>query len=94
MASSTLAGPAERGSAATVRGSDFAELMRQVRAAGYLTAVMLVLSPLKAAVFIVVQQALFGLYLGCSFAPNHKGIGHRGCLSVGTASRHHPQPGA
>jgi len=25
-------------------------------------------------VFIVVQQALFGLYLGCSFAPNHKGM--------------------
>ncbi|MGE5829018.1 MAG: fatty acid desaturase family protein [Micromonosporaceae bacterium] len=42
--------------------------------AGYLTAVLLVLSPLKAAVFIVVQQALFGLYLGCSFAPNHKGM--------------------
>ena len=35
---------------------------------------LLVLSPLKAAVFIVVQQALFGLYLGCSFAPNHKGM--------------------
>jgi fatty acid desaturase len=42
--------------------------------AGYLTAALLVLSPLKAAVFIVVQQALFGLYLGCSFAPNHKGM--------------------
>ena len=35
---------------------------------------LLVLSPLKAVVFIVVQQALFGLYLGCSFAPNHKGM--------------------
>ena len=35
---------------------------------------LLVLSPLKAAAFIVVQQALFGLYLGCSFAPNHKGM--------------------
>jgi fatty acid desaturase len=42
--------------------------------AGYLAVVLLVLSPLKAAVFIVVQQALFGLYLGCSFAPNHKGM--------------------
>jgi fatty acid desaturase len=41
---------------------------------GYLGAVLLVLSPVKAAVFIVVQQALFGLYLGCSFAPNHKGM--------------------
>jgi fatty acid desaturase len=42
--------------------------------AGYLTAVLLVLSPVKAAVFILVQQGLFGLYLGCSFAPNHKGM--------------------
>ncbi|HET6212180.1 MAG TPA: acyl-CoA desaturase, partial [Micromonosporaceae bacterium] len=41
---------------------------------GYLAAVFLVLSPIKACVFIVVQQALFGLYLGCSFAPNHKGM--------------------
>ena len=45
-----------------------------VHAAGYLTAVFLVLSPVKAVVFIIVQQGLFGLYLGCSFAPNHKGM--------------------
>jgi fatty acid desaturase len=43
-------------------------------AAGYLTAVLVVLSPVKAVVFILVQQGLFGLYLGCSFAPNHKGM--------------------
>ena len=43
-------------------------------AAGYFTVVLLVLSPVKAAVFILVQQGLFGLYLGCSFAPNHKGM--------------------
>jgi fatty acid desaturase len=49
-------------------------LLLGLHAAGYLTAVLLVLSPAKAAVFIVVQQALFGLYLGCSFAPNHKGM--------------------
>ncbi len=41
---------------------------------GYLAAVFLVLTPVKAVVFILVQQALFGLYLGCSFAPNHKGM--------------------
>ena len=41
---------------------------------GYLTLVFLVLGPVKAAAFIVVQQGLFGLYLGCSFAPNHKGM--------------------
>jgi fatty acid desaturase len=41
---------------------------------GYLGVVFLVLSPVRAVVFILVQQGLFGLYLGCSFAPNHKGM--------------------
>ena len=41
---------------------------------GYLTVVFLVLPPVKAVVFILVQQGLFGLYLGSSFAPNHKGM--------------------
>jgi fatty acid desaturase len=45
-----------------------------VHFAGYLTAVFLVLSPVKAVVFILVQQGLFGVYLGASFAPNHKGM--------------------
>jgi fatty acid desaturase len=40
----------------------------------YLAAVFLILSPVKAVVFILVQQGLFGFYLGCSFAPNHKGM--------------------
>ena len=40
----------------------------------YLGALWLVLAPLQALVFLVVQQGLFGLYLGCSFAPNHKGM--------------------
>lgn len=43
-------------------------------AVGYLVLVFLVLSPVKALVFIAVQQGLLGLYLGCSFAPNHKGM--------------------
>ena len=42
--------------------------------AGYLAALVWVLSPLQAVAFVVVQQGLFGLYLGCSFAPNHKGM--------------------
>jgi fatty acid desaturase len=42
--------------------------------AAYLSAVFLLLSPVKAVVFILVQQGLFGFYLGCSFAPNHKGM--------------------
>ena len=41
---------------------------------GYLTLLLLVLSPVKALVFLIVQQGLFGLYLGLSFAPNHKGM--------------------
>jgi fatty acid desaturase len=41
---------------------------------GLFGVVFLVLSPVKAVVFILVQQGLFGLYLGCSFAPNHKGM--------------------
>ncbi len=41
---------------------------------GYLTAVFLVLSPAQAVAFILVNQGVLGLYLGCSFAPNHKGM--------------------
>ncbi|MCP2243536.1 fatty acid desaturase family protein [Lentzea aerocolonigenes] len=40
----------------------------------YLAAVFLVLSPAKAVLFIAVHQGLMGVYLGCSFAPNHKGM--------------------
>jgi fatty acid desaturase len=40
----------------------------------YLCTVFFVLSPVKAVVFILVQQGLLGFYLGCSFAPNHKGM--------------------
>jgi fatty acid desaturase len=45
-----------------------------LHAAVYLTVVLLVLSPLKALAFVAVQQAVFSLYLGISFAPNHKGM--------------------
>jgi fatty acid desaturase len=41
---------------------------------GYLVAVLLVLSPAKALLFVAVHQGLFGVYMGCSFAPNHKGM--------------------
>jgi fatty acid desaturase len=33
-----------------------------------------VLSPGKAVLFLAVHQGLFGVYLGCTFAPNHKGM--------------------
>ncbi|GLU50383.1 fatty acid desaturase family protein [Nocardiopsis ansamitocini] len=40
----------------------------------YIGVLLLVLSPLKALVFLAVNQGLFGIYLGCVFAPNHKGM--------------------
>jgi fatty acid desaturase len=49
----------------------------------YLGIVLLVLSPVKALAFVATQQGLFGLYLGCSFAPNHKGMA---MLSAGDRS--------
>jgi fatty acid desaturase len=45
-----------------------------VHAVAYLGLVLAALPPGKAIAFIFVQQALFGLYLGCSFAPSHKGM--------------------
>jgi fatty acid desaturase len=45
-----------------------------LHAASYLTVVLWVLSPLKALAFVAVHQAVFSLYLGISFAPNHKGM--------------------
>jgi fatty acid desaturase len=58
-----------RGRANLVEG-----LLLVVHAAAYLTVLVLVLTPIQAVVFALVQQGLFGLYLGCSFAPNHKGM--------------------
>lgn len=42
--------------------------------AAYLAALFTVLSPGRAVVFLLVHQAIFGVYLGCTFAPNHKGM--------------------
>ncbi|MBL1106524.1 acyl-CoA desaturase [Streptomyces sp. 5-8] len=42
--------------------------------AAFLSALFLVLSPGKAVAFLAVNQCLFGVYLGCTFAPNHKGM--------------------
>ncbi len=58
-----------RDAAAAVEG-----LLLAGHAALYLTAVLWVLSPLRALAFVAVQQGLFGLYLRFSFAPNHKGM--------------------
>ena len=45
-----------------------------VRLGSFLALVFLVLPPGKAAAFIGVELALFGVYMGASFAPNHKGM--------------------
>ena len=58
----------------TPRRRSWERALITIHAVGYLTAVFVVLSPVKAVVFMIVQQGLFGLYLGCSFAPNHKGM--------------------
>jgi fatty acid desaturase len=59
-------GPVER------RWVEFTLLM--VRLGSFLALAFLVLSPGKAIAFIVVELAVFGFYLGSSFAPNHIGM--------------------
>ncbi|WP_020577884.1 fatty acid desaturase family protein [Actinopolymorpha alba] len=49
-------------------------LLLGLHTAACLSAVFLVLSPGKALVFLAVHQGIFGFYMGCSFAPNHKGM--------------------
>jgi fatty acid desaturase len=41
---------------------------------GGLALLLAVLSPLQALAFVAVQQSVLGLYLGLTFAPNHKGM--------------------
>jgi fatty acid desaturase len=45
-----------------------------LRLVGFVALVLAVLSPDKAAVFLAIQLGAFGLYMGSSFAPNHKGM--------------------
>ncbi len=40
----------------------------------YVALLLSTLTWLQALVFLLVHQALFGVYLGCSFAPSHKGM--------------------
>lgn len=41
---------------------------------GYAGVLFAMLSPGKALAFLAIHQGLFGVYLGCTFAPNHKGM--------------------
>ena len=41
---------------------------------GFLAALLYVLTPWQALAFLAVNQGVFGVYMGCTFAPNHKGM--------------------
>ncbi len=56
------------------RGAVGEWLLIGMHAVLYLGVLFWLLSPLQAVAFIVLQQALFGVYLRVSFAPNHKGM--------------------
>ncbi len=49
-------------------------LLLSVHLIAYVGGLLLVMSPITALAFIAVHQGVFGLYMGCSFAPNHKGM--------------------
>lgn len=49
-------------------------LLLFAHAAIFLGSVFTVLSPMRAIVFVLVQQAMLGVYFGMLFAPNHKGM--------------------
>jgi fatty acid desaturase len=49
-------------------------LLLTVHLVVYTGGLLMIMSPVKALVFIAVHQAAWGLYMGCSFAPNHKGM--------------------
>ena len=58
----------------TVRGRRLEALILAVHMTAFVVAPFLVLSPWQAVAFLGVHQAVFGVYMGCSFAPNHKGM--------------------
>lgn len=49
-------------------------VLLSVHVLGYLGLLLFVLSLPQALVFLLVHQAVFGVYLGSTFAPNHKGM--------------------
>ncbi|WP_375489901.1 fatty acid desaturase family protein [uncultured Jatrophihabitans sp.] len=49
-------------------------LLLLMHATVYVAGLLLVMSPGKALAFAAIHQAVFGVYMGCSFAPNHKGM--------------------
>ncbi len=49
-------------------------VLLSVHSLAYFSALLIVLSPVKALVFFAIHRAVWGVYMGCSFAPNHKGM--------------------
>jgi fatty acid desaturase len=58
----------------TVRRRGLESVLLAAHAVLYACALFAVLTPLQALAFVAVHQGLFGVYLGCTFAPNHKGM--------------------
>lgn len=58
-----------RGGSRAVEG-----LLLAVHLIGYVAALLLIMSPVKALVFAAIHQGVWGVYMGCAFAPNHKGM--------------------
>ncbi|MBM0260338.1 acyl-CoA desaturase [Micromonospora sp. 4G55] len=69
-----LVGRADGGWRTPMRHRGVEALLLVAHAAGYLGLIFAVMSPGKALAFIAIHQGLFGLYMGCAFAPNHKGM--------------------
>jgi fatty acid desaturase len=63
---------AQRSARGGHRGTEIALLV--VHFTVYVSALLVVMSPATALVFAAIHQGVFGLYMGCSFAPNHKGM--------------------
>ncbi|GAB1694947.1 acyl-CoA desaturase [Krasilnikovia sp. M28-CT-15] len=56
------------------RSRRYEALLIALHVVACLAVVVVVLPPGKALAFVAVHEAVFGLYLGCCFAPNHKGM--------------------
>jgi fatty acid desaturase len=59
---------------ASLKLRGFEAVLLGTHVVGYLAALFIFLPPLYALLFLAVHQAVFGIYLGCTFAPNHKGM--------------------
>jgi fatty acid desaturase len=58
----------------TVRARRLEALLLAVHVTAFVVIPFLVLTPWQAVAFLGVHQAVFGFYMGCSFAPSHKGM--------------------